>query len=66
MEEYLRRIFQQDAYIFFTLDKLMLGLVKLINNINADSRSFKILRDDGRDYYLEIRRGNDYTHPTVT
>ncbi len=66
MEEYLRRIFQQDAYIFFTLDKLMLGLVKLINNINADSLTFKILRDDVRDYDLEIRRWNDYTHPTVT
>lgn len=52
LEEYLRKIFQQDAYIFFTLDKLILGLVKLINNINADSLTYKILRDDMRDYEL--------------
>ena len=52
MEEYLRKIFQQDAYIFFTLDKLVTGLVKLVNNINIDSLTYKILRDDVRDYDL--------------
>lgn len=66
MEEYLRRIYQQDAYIFFTLDKLIIGLIKLVNNINVDSLTYKILRDDVRDYDLEIKRWNDYTHPSVT
>jgi histone deacetylase complex regulatory component SIN3 len=66
MEEYLRRIFQQDAYIFFTMDKLILGGVKLINNINVDSLTYKILRDDVKDYDLEIRKWADYQYPTVT
>lgn len=66
MEEYLRRIFQQDAYIFFTMDKLILGEVKLINNINVDSLTYKILKDDVKDYDLEIRRWADYQHPSVT
>ena len=66
MEEYLRKIFQQDAYIFFTLDKLILGEVKLINNINNDSLTFKILKDDVRDYDLDIKKWTDYKHPTVT
>jgi len=52
MEEFLRRIFQQDAYIFFTMDKLILGEVKLINNINVDSLTYKILKDDVKDYDL--------------
>lgn len=67
MEEYLRKIFQQDAYIFFTLDKLFNGIVKIINNhITTDSLTYKILRDDVRDYDLEIRKWADYQHPTVT
>lgn len=66
LEEYLRRIFQQDAFIFFTLDKLMLGLVKLINNINTDSLTHKILKDGVKDYDLEIRKWQDYPHASVT
>lgn len=59
MEEYLRKIFQQDAYIFFTLDKLFSGITKIVNNqISTDSLTYKILRDDIRDYELEIRRWN--------
>jgi hypothetical protein len=52
LEEYLRKIFQQDAFIFFTLDKLIIGLVKLINNINADSLTHKLLKEGVRDYDL--------------
>lgn len=52
LEEYLRKIFQQDAFIFFTLDKLVLGLVKLVNNISADSLTFKLLKEGVRDYDL--------------
>jgi hypothetical protein len=66
LEEYLRKIFQQDAFIFFTLDKLILGLVKLINNLNADSLTHKLLKEGVRDYDLEIRRWEDYPHATVT
>lgn len=66
LEEYLRKIFQQDAFIFFTLDKLILGLVKLVNNLNADSLTHKLLKEGVRDYDLEIRRWEDYPHATVT
>jgi histone deacetylase complex regulatory component SIN3 len=52
LEEYLRKIFQQDAFIFFTLDKLVLGLVKLVNNLNADSLTYKLLKEGVRDYDL--------------
>ena len=53
MEEYLRKIFQQDAYIFFTLDKLFIGILKILNNhISTDSLTYKILRDDVKDYDL--------------
>lgn len=48
----MRKIFQQDAFIFFTLDKLVLGLVKLVNNISADSLTFKLLKEGVRDYDL--------------
>jgi hypothetical protein len=66
LEEYLRKIYQQDAFIFFTLDKLVLGLVKLVNNLNADSLTHKLLKEGVRDYDLEIRRWEDYPHATVT
>lgn len=66
MEEYLRRIFQQDAFIFFTIDKLILGLTKLINNISVDSLTYKILKEGVKDYDLEIRRWEDYQYPSVT
>lgn len=66
LEEYLRKIFQQDAFIFFTLDKLILGLVKLVNNLNTDSLTHKLLKEGVRDYDLEIRRWEDYPHATVT
>jgi histone deacetylase complex regulatory component SIN3 len=52
LEEYLRKIFQQDAFIFFTLDKLVLGLVKLVNNLSADSLTHKLLKEGVRDYDL--------------
>lgn len=43
-EEYLRKILQQDAFIFFTLDKLIGGTTKLINNIGNDTLTYKILK----------------------
>jgi len=48
------------------LDKLVLGQVKLINNINTDSLTYKLLREGVKDYDLEIRRWQDYPHPSVT
>ncbi len=44
----------------------MLGLVKLINNINTDSLTHKILKDGVKDYDLEIRKWQDYPHASVT
>lgn len=66
LEQYLRRIFQQDAFIFFTIDKLILGLAKLINNISVDSLTYKVLKEGVKDYDLEIRRWEDYQYPSVT
>lgn len=66
LEEYLRRIFQQDAFIFFTMDKLILGLVKLVNNLSADSLTYKLLKDGVKDYDLEIRKWQDFPHPSLT
>ena len=44
-EEYLRKIFQQDAFVFFTMDKLVAGVAKLFNNINNDSLTHKLLKE---------------------
>lgn len=48
----MRRIFQQDAFIFFTLDKLVGGLTKIINIIGTDSLTYKILKEGVKDYDL--------------
>lgn len=44
-EEYLRKITNQEAFIYFTLDKFIVNVTKLINNINSDSLTYKILKD---------------------
>ena len=51
-EEYLRRIFQQDAFVFFTMDKLLTGVAKMINNIGSDSLTHRLLKEGVRDYDL--------------
>ena len=51
-EEYLRRIFQQDAFVFFTMDKLLLGVAKMVNNISPDSLTHRLLKEGVRDYDL--------------
>lgn len=40
---------QQEAFIFFTLDKLIGGLCKLIHNINPESLTHKILKEGAKD-----------------
>lgn len=65
-EELLRKVFQQDAFIFFTLDKLIIGLTKLINNISTDSLTYKILKEGVKDYDLEIRKWADFKYPSIT
>jgi hypothetical protein len=49
-EEHLRKIASQEAFIYFTLDKFIVNMTKLINNINTDSLTHKILKDETKDY----------------
>jgi hypothetical protein len=49
-EDYLRKILTQDAFVFFTLDKFILSVTKLISNLNNDNLTFKILKDGTKDY----------------
>lgn len=51
-EEYLRKILTQDAFLLFTLDKFILGITKLLSNLNNDSLTFKILKDGTKDYEI--------------
>ena len=43
-----------------------MGVVKMVNNINADSLTYKILKDGVKDYDMELRRWQDYKFPSVT
>ncbi len=55
-EEYMRKILLQDAFIFFTLDKLIGGVTKLVNNVSNDSLTYNILSEGVKDYDIELRK----------
>jgi histone deacetylase complex regulatory component SIN3 len=65
-EEYLRKISTHEAFIFFTLDKFITSLTKLINNISVDSLTYKILKDGTKDYENDLNKWADFVFPTVT
>lgn len=52
LEDYLRKILTQDAFVFFTLDKFILSVTKLVSNLNNDNLTFKILKDGTKDYEI--------------
>lgn len=49
-EECLRKIFSQDAFIFFTLDKIISNAIKIIISISSGDLSYKILKDQTKDF----------------
>jgi len=49
-EENLRKLFCKNAFIFFTLEKMIIGAAKTINNISTDSLTFQIIKDQTKDY----------------
>lgn len=53
-EEYLRKLYCEKAFIFFTLEKLITSAAKVINSIPSDSLTYKILKDQTKDYELGI------------
>lgn len=65
-EEYLRKITNQEAFIYFTLDKFIVNVTKLINNINSDSLTYKILKDETKDYENELRKWSEFSFPSIT
>jgi histone deacetylase complex regulatory component SIN3 len=65
-EEHLRRLTNQEAFIYFTLDKLIQSLAKLVNNINSDSLTYKILKDETKDYENELKKWAEFTFPSIT
>lgn len=65
-EEYLRKITSQEAFIYFTLDKFIVNVTKLINNINSDSLTYKILKDETKDYENELKKWSEFNFPSIT
>ena len=53
-EDYLRKIFCKNSFIFFTLDKIIHNAAKLINTINSDSLTDRIIRDMTKDYEYNL------------
>lgn len=51
-QQYLRKIFCKDAYIFFTLDKLITGATKLLTSLTSNDLTYKILKEQTKDYEL--------------
>jgi len=51
-EENLRKLFCKNAFIFFTLEKMIIGAAKTINNITPDSLTYQIIKDQTKDYEL--------------
>lgn len=64
-EEYLRKLFCKDAFVFFTLDKMILGAAKLISNISTDSLTDRILKDLTKDYEYGLFDWDTYEFPSV-
>ena len=65
-EEYLRRITNQSAFIYFTLDKFIISITKLINNVNSDSLTYKILKDETKDYENELKKWSEFNFSSIT
>jgi len=38
------------------LDKFIVNVTKLLNNINSDSLTYKILKDETKDYENELKK----------
>lgn len=64
-EDYLRKLFCKDAFIFFTLDKMILNVARLINNISSGSLTFRILKDLTKDYEHGLFDWRAYEFPSV-
>ena len=54
IDDYIRKIFEGNAFLFLTLSKLIQKVVKTINN--ADDLSNNVIKSDTKDYDLEIKR----------
>ena len=65
-EEYLRKLYCEKAFIFFTLEKLIINASKIINNIPSDPLTYQILKDQTKDYELGIFDWEKFPFPTVT
>lgn len=65
-EEYVRRITNQEAFIYFSLDKLIQSVAKQVNNINGDSLTYKILKDETKDYENELKKWAEFSFPSIT
>ena len=48
----MRKLFCKNAFIFFTLEKMILSAAKIISNITAESLTFQIIKDQTKDYEL--------------
>ena len=55
-EEYLRKLFCKNAFIFFTLEKMILSAAKTISNITAESLTFQIIKDQTKDYEKLLKK----------
>lgn len=62
----MRKIFCKNAFIFFTLEKMIFSAVKVINNIATDSLSFQIIKDQTKDYELGAVDWEKFSFPSIT
>ena len=53
-EDLLRKIFNQDAYIFYTLDKIITIVIKAITSITNNDLTYKILKNNTKDFEFEL------------
>ena len=53
-EDYLRKIFCKDSFIFFTLDKIIQSAAKLVNTIPSDSLTDRVIKDLTKDYEYNL------------
>lgn len=67
LPDYMRILLKKDAFIFLTIDKLINYVNKIFTNINSDSLTYKILKENTKDFEMEIKKWDDYQFPkTIT
>lgn len=65
-EDLIRKIFSQDGYIFYTLDKIVNIAIKTISSITNNDLTYKILKNNTKDFELELFGWENYPFPSTT